>query len=173
MSRFAIKTASPADIPQIIEIQQKTWWVTYESILGKAQCDFMFEQAYSKPALLRQMEELDHRFVILLKDDVVCGFASYSHDTKGGDYKLQKIYVSPEGQGTGAGRFLLSELETLLRAEGGREMRLNVNRYNPAKTFYERMGYSVLYEEDIPIGSYWMNDYVMGKSLLAATVHRE
>ena len=36
-----------------------------------------------------------------------------------------------------------------------------MNKYNKAKTFYESCGYHVHYEEDIPIGPYWMNDYVM------------
>jgi ribosomal protein S18 acetylase RimI-like enzyme len=38
---------------------------------------------------------------------------------------------------------------------------LNVNRYNPAKDFYEKLGFKIILEEDIPIGQYWMNDYVM------------
>jgi diamine N-acetyltransferase len=38
---------------------------------------------------------------------------------------------------------------------------LNVNRHNPAKSFYEKIGFTVLREEDVPIGPYWMNDYVM------------
>ncbi|GAB3820696.1 hypothetical protein GCM10028895_21410 [Pontibacter rugosus] len=42
---------------------------------------------------------------------------------------------------------------------------LNVNRYNNAKAFYERCGYQVYVQEDIAIGPYWMNDYVMRKEL--------
>jgi ribosomal protein S18 acetylase RimI-like enzyme len=38
---------------------------------------------------------------------------------------------------------------------------LNVNRNNQAKHFYEKIGFNVIREEDIPIGPYWMNDYVM------------
>ena len=50
--------------------------------------------------------------------------------------------------------------------EAGKEtLDLNVNRHNKAKNFYEKMGFQVAYEEDIPIGKYWMNDYVMRKIL--------
>ena len=42
---------------------------------------------------------------------------------------------------------------------------LNVNRHNPALAFYERLGFQQHREEDIPIGPYWMNDYVMRKEL--------
>jgi hypothetical protein len=49
-----------------------------------------------------------------------------------------------------------------VREQGGRILRLNVNRYNKARQFYERMGFAVVREEDVPIGNnYFMNDYVM------------
>jgi hypothetical protein len=48
---------------------------------------------------------------------------------------------------------------------GKHTLDLNVNRYNKAKSFYEKMGFAVAYEEDIPIGKYWMNDFVMRKEI--------
>ena len=43
---------------------------------------------------------------------------------------------------------------------------LNVNRHNNAKSFYEKMGFAAVYQEDIEIGKgYEMNDYVMRKVL--------
>lgn len=165
MSIFAIKKAVPADIPYIVEIQKQTWWNTYEPIIGKAQCDDMFERLYSEESLLNQMGGKQHRFHILERDGAPYGFASYSALDKEGRFKLHKIYVVPGSQGSGAGRFLLSSIEEEARKEGASELRLNVNRHNPARGFYEKMGYSILYEEDIPIGEYWMNDYVMGKKL--------
>ncbi len=163
MSGFTIRTATLKDIPGIIAAQEQTWWVTYEHIIGKEQCDDMFERLYSEPSLAQQIEVLGHRFFLLEKDGKICGFASYASSGKEGIFKLHKIYVTPDTQGTGAGKYLLSSVEEQVKLQGGIELRLNVNRYNPARTFYEKMGYAVLYEEDIPIGGYWMNDYVMGK----------
>jgi ribosomal protein S18 acetylase RimI-like enzyme len=43
---------------------------------------------------------------------------------------------------------------------------LNVNRYNKARFFYEKLGFVIMKEEDIDIGSgYYMIDYVMEKKL--------
>lgn len=71
----------------------------------------------------------------------------------------------PSTQGTGAGKFLLNETENYVRSVGGNLLSLNVNRYNKAKSFYEKMGFHVTGEKDIPIGPYWMNDFILEKAL--------
>ncbi|MBS1504124.1 MAG: GNAT family N-acetyltransferase, partial [Bacteroidetes bacterium] len=68
-------------------------------------------------------------------------------------------------QGKGYGKILINEVAQRTRDAGKHRLDLNVNRYNKARTFYEKMGFTVAYEEDIPIGPYWMNDYVMRKEL--------
>ena len=46
--------------------------------------------------------------------------------------------------------------------KGASEIELNVNRYNPAKTFYEKIGFTLIGQEDIDIGGgHFMNDYIM------------
>ena len=65
----------------------------------------------------------------------------------------------------GYGKTLINQVISNTLAAGVRTLDLNVNRYNNAKTFYEKMGFEVAYEEDIPIGKYWMNDFVMRKQL--------
>ncbi len=164
MSGLAIRSGSPVDIPAIIDLQKQVWWVTYEHIVGKEQCDFMFDELYTDVSLARQMNVSGHRFFLLERADELLGFASCSEQEEK-IFKLHKIYVNPSAQGTGAGRRLLDAVETYAKSEGAAELRLNVNRYNPARYFYEKTGFAILYEEDVPIGRYWMNDYVMGKRL--------
>jgi len=164
MPSFSTKLASTADIPTIIAIQEKTWEPTYGDILTKEQIDFMFEKIYSHESLLRQFTVDQHSFLILLNNGEPQGFASVSGE--GAEkFKLQKIYVLPSTQGTGAGKFLLVETENFVKLAGGKKLILNVNRYNKAKGFYEKMGFVVTGEEDIPIGPYWMNDYILEKEL--------
>ncbi len=165
MSGLAIRSASPADIPAIIDLQRQTWWITYEPIVGREQCDFMFNELYTQPSLERQMTVLGHLFLLLEREQELLGFASGSEQAQEKLFRLHKLYVAPAAQGTGAGRRLLAAVEERAKAEGAAELRLNVNRYNPARYFYEKMGFEVLYQEDVPIGSYWMNDYVMGKKI--------
>ncbi|CCH53562.1 GCN5-related N-acetyltransferase [Fibrisoma limi BUZ 3] len=164
-----LRTATPDDIPAIIELQTKIWEPTYRPILSQEQIAYMFDRMYSPDALNRQMTEQGHEFILAetSPDDRLLGFASFSVIEDNRELcKLHKIYVLPETQGTGLGRQLLTAVEDRCREQGGRELLLNVNRHNKARAFYEKQGFQVRYEEDIPIGPYWMNDYVMGKLLV-------
>lgn len=161
-----IYQAGIEDIPILIHLAEKTWSHTYQSILEKEQIDYMFEEIYSPESLEKQMAVSGHTFLILKKDEQPVAYASFSKRTEDpSKHKLHKIYVLPSEQGNQFGKMLLSEVERRVLEEGNNILELNVNRYNEAKSFYEKSGYLVVKEEDIPIGKYWMNDYVMSKKL--------
>ncbi|MBX0335269.1 GNAT family N-acetyltransferase [Pontibacter sp. HSC-14F20] len=164
-SKFSFREASLSDIPLIHQLARATWEPTYRAILSQEQIEYMFEVIYTYEALERQMQE--NQTFILLQDSLEpIGFAAYSlKDSADAVYKLNKLYLLPTRQGEGLGNLLLTAVEERVRKAGARYLDLNVNTYNKAKAFYERCGYQVLLEEDIPIGPYWMNDYVMRKAL--------
>jgi GNAT superfamily N-acetyltransferase len=161
-----IKKASKNDVPVIIELAKATWEPTYRGILSKAQIDFMFNEMYSSAALENQMNVLGHTFLLLYIQAKPAGYASYSAKQEDKQvYKLQKLYLLPELHGRGLGKVLMSAVEEKVKEEGGNALELNVNRYTPARAFYERVGFSFYKEEDIPIGEFWMNDFIMRKDL--------
>ncbi|MEJ8801384.1 GNAT family N-acetyltransferase [Pontibacter sp. H249] len=162
---LSIKSATQADIPVIEALALATWSHTYSSILSEEQIDYMFGVIYTYEALQQQMQA-GQRFFILLEEERPVGFASYSEKDKIEKvFKLNKIYLLPACQGKGYGRILIRAVEEEVKKEGAAVLDLNVNRYNKAKEFYERCGYHVHQQEDIAIGPYWMNDYVMRKKL--------
>jgi ribosomal protein S18 acetylase RimI-like enzyme len=64
---------------------------------------------------------------------------------------------------------VIGEILKAIARKGGKALRLNVNRNNKAKEFYEKLGFTVIQEEDIDIGSgYYMNDYIMEKKIGAS-----
>lgn len=163
-SELIIKPASFNDIPHIQEIAGKTWPVAYEPIIGKDQVEYMLGLFYSRPSLEDQMKNQHYFFLALLNYSPI-GFVSFSH-LDGEIYKLHKLYVLPHAQKSGAGRRLLETAETVAKSMGGEKLRLNVNRQNEARAFYERAGFTITGQEDIDIGNgYLMNDYVLEKEL--------
>ena len=150
-------------VPFIRELSLRVWPQTYASIITAKQIDYMMNMIYSEDSLRNQIVNLGHQFITAYEGSEPMGFASYS--PKVGDEstcRLHKIYVMPEAQGKGVGKlmvdFILAEMDTM----GADKLELNVNRHNPARSFYERLGFSIVLEEDIDIGNgYFMNDYVM------------
>lgn len=163
----SIQPATLADIPTIIQLAEATWEPTYRFIISREQIDYMYRVIYTPASLERQMTTEGHVFLLLHTDGHPAGYASFSRLPAPAEavYKLHKIYVLPSHQGQRLGQQLVLAVEEAARAAGGKALELNVNRYNPAISFYERQGFQQHREEDIPIGPYWMNDYVMRKDL--------
>jgi diamine N-acetyltransferase len=165
MSVFSAREATISDIPLIRELTLRIWPMTYSPILFPEQIDYMLHLMYSPSSLSDQMHRSGHEFVILRQFSESAGFASYNHQ-EAAIFRLNKLYILPELQGKGAGRFLLDEVIHRAKARGGQVLELNVNRHNPALSFYHHLGFTIFREENIDIGNgYFMNDYVMRKML--------
>ncbi len=160
---LTIRNAGKEDVPLIRNLALQIWPVTYSGILSPKQVSYMLDLMYSEQALLRQMD--DHQFIILYNAGIAIGFASYS-ETEPSVYKLHKIYLLPNQQGRGSGRFVIEQIVNELISKGATALRLNVNRNNKAQWFYQRLDFTVVSEENIDIGGgFFMNDYVMEKKL--------
>ncbi|AYL98500.1 GNAT family N-acetyltransferase [Mucilaginibacter celer] len=163
---YTIRTATVNDVETIREIADKTWWVTYGPILEKEQIEFMLAEIYSAEKITKQIAENLQTFLLLEEESRPVAFAAYSPREEDAEiYKLHKLYCLPETQGKGYGKILINAVADKTVEAGKTVLELNVNKYNNAKSFYEKMGFVVAYEEDIPIGEYWMNDFVMRKEL--------
>ncbi len=155
---------SPADLPVIFALAEQTWAPTYQKILSPEQLRYMFQEIYQPAAIAQQMNG-GQQFLLLYQNQTPAGFAAYSPLAEPTIFKLNKLYVLPAFHGLGYGGQLIRAVEEAAQAAGGTVLQLNVNRQNPAQFFYKKCGYSVAFEEDIPIGPYFMNDYVMEKKL--------
>jgi diamine N-acetyltransferase len=157
----SIKNATEADIPVIRSLAERIWWPTYRSIIKDDQIEFMLSQIYSEKNLSDGIKG-NEIFLLLHDNNGFQGFVSFTpwkEDIH--TWKINKLYVLPENHGKGYGRRLLDEVFGRARNSGITSIILNVNRYNPALTFYKKQGFKTLKVEDVPIGPYWMNDFVM------------
>jgi GNAT superfamily N-acetyltransferase len=161
-----IRKATLTDVETIRDLAAKTWWHAYSPILEKEQIAYMLGEIYSIEKITGQLRNGTQTYLLLIEDEKPVAFAAYSpRDEEPEIYKLQKLYCLPETQGKGYGKVLINEVIRKTIEAGKQTLDLNVNRYNKAKSFYEKIGFRVVYEEDVPIGKYWMNDYVMRKQL--------
>lgn len=163
-------TILKADLEAIALIQsliQLIWKPTYQHILSEAQMDYMLKMMYSSEVLEEQFNN-GHEFLLVYKDETPVGFAGYevNYADQEGLCKLHKIYLLPQTQGMNLGNRLFSEVKRLATEANQSRLILNVNRYNKAFTFYQKLGMKIAGEVDVAIGNdYYMNDYVMSLDL--------
>ncbi len=156
----SVKKVGAEAIPVIQNLANIIWPITYGEIITPQQLDYMMELMYTKPSLLKQIQQ-GEQFVIAYDEEKAVGFASYAPiKNNPAIVKLHKIYIHSSHQGRGIGRLLLNYIiEDILPASA---LQLNVNRENKALHFYEKAGFKIIREDDIYIGNgFFMKDYVM------------
>jgi diamine N-acetyltransferase len=165
-----IRLATPSDFPTIEHIAYQTWPATFGDILSAEQIQYMLSWMYSQESLNEQVDQKGHVFLMAVDDTgEAIGYVSYELNYKGQPItKIHKLYLLPQTQGRGIGQLLIEEVAQRALQASNTALSLNVNRQNRAVQFYERMGFSVVDEENINIGNgYLMQDYVMQKPLVS------
>jgi ribosomal protein S18 acetylase RimI-like enzyme len=158
----SIQKVDTAAISVIKELAYKIWPTAYKDILSAEQMKYMLDLFYSESSLQKQMQEA-HQFILAQDENNAVGFASYSSKNNNGTiYRLHKIYIDPNQQGKGIGKILIDYICNDIKPKGATNIELNVNRYNKAIQFYQKIGFTITKEEDIDIGNgYFMNDYIL------------
>jgi ribosomal protein S18 acetylase RimI-like enzyme len=162
-----IVEASTNDFKVIREIAYQTWPIAYGEILSKTQLDYMLEAFYNEEALKDSVVNKGHYFVLAKEGEETLGFASYEHHyNQKQQTKIHKIYILPQTQGKGIGKTLIDFVEKVAKKNNSTALSLNVNRYNKALHFYQKLGFEIVEEVDIELDhGYLMEDYVMEKPI--------
>jgi diamine N-acetyltransferase len=165
------KKADTTHIPLIQQLSREIWHAVYPSIVSVGQIEYMLEMMYSDKALLEQMTQKGHLFMLLEWMGDAAGFVSFSVNNPDAPYRyrIHKLYVLPSLHGKGLGKAAVEHVANAVRALGGTSIELNVNKKNPAVAFYERIGFYREREEVVDIGQgYLMDDYIMALELNGA-----
>src|SRR2546421_11277830 len=163
---LVIRTAEAGDINTIGFLAYQVWPAAYKDILTFDQLHYMLQYFYSPESLRDQMVKKQHTFLLAeTEEEEPIGFASFSK-IREGIFKLHKLYVLPGLQNMNVGKSLLECVMEECSVEGGTKLQLNVNRNNKAVSFYERLGFKIIDEENVDIGNgYIQEDYIMEKDL--------
>lgn len=157
-----IRVAGKTDIQAIHHLAYEIWWPSYKGILSEEQIEFMLEDIYSAASLEKQMQE-GATFIIAEEDGKALGFASFSSAEH--LFKIHKLYILPSHQGKKLGSQLLNFIEDEAKKHYAKFLELNVNRNNLALSFYQKVGFEIFEEVDIPYHQFLLNDYVMRREI--------
>jgi len=163
---IVINLLSKNEMVVVREIAQITWPITYREILSSEQLDFMFEWMYNLETLQNQVED-GQLFYVLKENEKPLGFIGLELFTpEKNELKIQKIYVLPDNQAKGVGRKLIEKAVEIAQEKGIENVILNVNRFNKAVSFYQKLGFKITSEVNIDIGQgYLMEDYIMNYTI--------
>jgi GNAT superfamily N-acetyltransferase len=164
MSEITITRAGLSDRAFIRSVSERTWPSTYGHIISQEQIDFMLDWMYSDASLEKQMNTGCEFYIASTQNENgdldPVGFCSVSPED--GAHKLNKLYVLPIAQGTGAGKALLNKAIDVAKAAESTSLFLQVNKQNTAYTFYLKKGFIKELEFKFDIGNgFYMDDYVM------------
>lgn len=134
------------------------WTPTFIHKIDYQQLLYMEENMYSSSAFQKQSEE-GHVFLVAIDGDQLLGLISYLRLEKG--LRIPKLYVHPQSHQRGVGTALLNALKGIAKVANKAYLELNINRYNSALYFYRRYGFYIKKSEDIPLGEFYLNDYVL------------
>ncbi len=160
-------TTTEKHIPIIKSIADEVWPKTFGDILSQDQIVYMMDMMYSVDAIKEQMNNLNHHYLLAKDGEEYLGYLSYETNYRGKSWtKVHKIYVLSNTQGKGVGRFLINAVSEIAKKNNNTELSLNVNRFNRAIDFYNKVGFEIIGNEDIDIGNgFLMEDYIMNKKL--------
>ncbi len=155
-----IRKAVISDIPTIQQIAEETWRPTYGHILSEEQTVYMLDLMYNAEVLKKQIEGNIHFFMVADSSNALGYFAM--EQTGNTHAKLHKIYLRPQKKSTGIGTAIIQFIKKWATERNIETIELNVNKYNSAVLFYEKMGFECIKEIVLDIGQgYVMDDYVM------------
>lgn len=166
-NKYNIRTAERNDIPIIQDIAYRTWPSTFKNILTVEQIQYMLEQMYHTEELQQRMKMEGQNFYLIEDESQTLGFLELAlHYPTPQTTKIHKIYILPTAQHKGLGQKLFEFAEMQAVSANNEHLILNVNKFNSAISFYEKLGFKKIDQEVIDIGNgFVMDDYVYSKSL--------
>jgi GNAT superfamily N-acetyltransferase len=130
----------------------------YDPIIGKDQNDYMLKMFQTPGAIAEQLEH-GYRYYFVRENGKNLGFVAF-YPRENALY-LSKLYLYKDERGKGYAREILEFLKTQARELGFNRIELNVNRNNDTRFIYEKLGFTVAWEEKNDIGNgFYMDDYV-------------
>ena len=159
-----IVTLRKENIATIVNIAKPIWHQHYDPIIGVQQVNYMLDKFQSVQAMETQLTE-GYRYFEVLDEEETVGYFSLQIRNKTHLF-ISKFYLLEKTRGQGFGTAMLIFIENYAKKNNCQQLKLTVNRHNPAYQIYLKLGFVVYDSAQVDIGSgYIMDDYLMSKNI--------
>lgn len=128
--------------------------------------------AYEAKKLQRELENLNSQFYFVKVEQEVAGYLKINvgdaqTETMGPEsLEVERIYIRPPFKQQGLGTYLIGKAEQIANAQHKTKLWLGVWEHNePAKHFYEKLGFHRIGQHSFFMGDDEQTDYLMEKKL--------
>jgi len=156
-----IAPLAPPRLDAVCRLARRIWQDTYPDIISQQQIDAMLADRYSPQAILAQLDDPCHVWLIARVEEEITGFAHAYLEH--GACKLDKLYVDPCRQRCRIGHALFDAIRGFAQQHRAQRLWLQVNRHNSrAISAYRKYGFEIVEARVFDIGDgFVMDDYVM------------
>ena len=156
-----VRDMTYSDIQQIREIAFVTWRDTYSSFIPPEIQDLVLADAYSDGEMNQRLSNSLN--LVLESDGVILGYAFFSGDLVSDNIFLESLYIHPKQQGKGIGKHLMQA--GIANYQHPKTITLVVYKGNTSISFYEKMGFRIIKENNGNFFGHPVGFIVMKKEL--------
>ena len=165
--RFKIQEANLKHAPDIASVLMKTWQQAYKGVIDQDYLDSLdLNQKIERwKNILQTPNRKSQVYVFLNNQDQVVGVYSFGqsrYPEHPFTHELYLIYILPQYQGRGLGRFIFEDIKKKLHALNAQNLCVTVLQKGPAVGFYKKMGAKIIQARKDEIGGKQYAEYLMG-----------
>jgi ribosomal protein S18 acetylase RimI-like enzyme len=155
--KLKIRKALEKDLEKISEILTKTWDDTYKNILPPEVISHIKSNWHNKENLKKQLNSNSILFNMIEIDDISIGIITVKIKNK--DFHLSRLYILPEFQGKGIGKYAINHLIDNYEID---KITLDVEVSNQnAINFYKKLGFNIDRSDSMNINAFELDTYFM------------
>ena len=154
--KLALRPMLPADVPDLAEIFR----AAIEELTAE---DYTEAQQAAWASAADDEEEFGQKLSGALTLVATFGGAAVGFASLADNKKIDMLYVHPAAAGQGAGALLADALEKLAGGRGSTE--LTVDASDSARGFFEKRGFAPRTRNTVTVGSEWLANTTMSKTL--------
>ncbi len=165
-TRFQIQEATLKHAPGIASVLVKTWQQAYKGVIDQDYLDSLdLKQGEERwQNILQTPNRKSQVYVLLNNQDQVVGIYSVGqsrYPEHPFTHELYLIYILPEYQKRGLGRFMFEDIKKKLHALNVQNLCVMVLQQGPAVAYYKKMGAQIIQEHQTEIGGKQYKEYLM------------
>lgn len=169
----SLSNVTIADLDLLREVSIETFTAAFGHMNTPENMAFYLDQAFNRDQLAMELNTVDSKFLFLHRADKLLGYlkinfgAAQTEAVHPDAIEIQRIYLQPDAQGQGLGRYLIRFAEEIGRSKNCPFIWLGVWDQNQRSIgFYEKMGYTIFDSHAFPFGDEMQTDHLMKKNIV-------